>query len=84
MRLELIPEREIGRYVRTCGRMAPSKRETDVLRCLSHGMTQRQAAEGLGVEYETVREHAKNVRYTLRAKTVTHAVAIALRRGLIT
>jgi DNA-binding CsgD family transcriptional regulator len=80
----LVPEAEIGRFVRTSGRAMPSARETDVLRCLSHGMNARHAADALGITWETAREHTKNVRYVLKAKTATHAVAIALRRGLIT
>lgn len=54
-----------------------------VLRCMAHGMTSRMAADALGIAVETVRENLKAARYRLRAKNTTHAVAEAIRRGLI-
>lgn len=58
-------------------------REAEVLLCLSHGLDQKMTAETLGIGTETVQTHLKRARYGLKAKTTIHAVAIALRAGLI-
>jgi DNA-binding CsgD family transcriptional regulator len=51
--------------------------------CLSHGLTEREAADVLGIAYFTVRKHTARARLFLAAKTNTHAVALAIRMGLI-
>jgi DNA-binding CsgD family transcriptional regulator len=60
-----------------------SRREIQVLELLSHGTTLAQAADSLGIGFETARSHKKAARFKLRAKNTTHAVATALRKGLI-
>lgn len=57
--------------------------ELQVLRCLSHGMTVSMAADALSLSFETVRRRLRRIRYLLEAKTATHAVALAIRQGLI-
>ena len=61
----------------------PTEHELRVLTCLSHGLTLAQAAEVLGVGFETVRTQAKTARLRLGAKNTTHAVATALRLEMI-
>ena len=67
----------LGRYEQ------PTRRQIDVLRCLSHGMTEQMAADVLGIGHQTVRKLARQARSRLAAKTATHAVAVAIRRGLL-
>lgn len=57
--------------------------ETRVLEALSHGLGYKGAAEVLGVGIETVKSDVVRARRALQAKDATHAVAIALRSGLI-
>lgn len=57
--------------------------EVRCLLVLSHGVGLRGAAELLGVGLETVKTHTKHARWKLRAKNTTHAVAIAIRQGII-
>lgn len=58
-------------------------RERELLTYLSHGLTLGMAADAMGVTVGTAREFRQTARFKLRAKTTTHAVALALRQGLI-
>ena len=78
----IINEDQIDNYMRF-GNRPLSPAERDVLRCLSHGLTERMAAETLGRPFFTVRDQSKSARFKLRAKDSTHAVAIAIRQGLL-
>ncbi|BBH17173.1 DNA-binding response regulator [Nocardioides baekrokdamisoli] len=51
-----------------------SARESDVLACLSDGLTHRQAARRLGIDEETVKTHLKSVRakYMSLGRAVTN------------
>jgi DNA-binding CsgD family transcriptional regulator len=60
-----------------------TERETQVLTTLAHGMNSSEAGVLLGIAPDTVRQLAGNARRVLRAKTTPHAVALALRAGLI-
>lgn len=62
---------------------ALTARELDVLRCISHGLTEEMAAEVLGIGYESVHEYMYRVRLKLAAKNQAHAIARAMRAGLI-
>ena len=57
--------------------------ELRVVAAMSHGLTAEMAADLLGVATETVKTHLKAARVRLRAKNTAHAVANALRQGLI-
>jgi DNA-binding NarL/FixJ family response regulator len=61
---------------------ALSEREIEVLRCVAHGNSNRQAARELGVTEETIKAHMKSICSKLNANDRTHAVTIALRRGI--
>jgi DNA-binding CsgD family transcriptional regulator len=54
-----------------------------ILRLYSHGLTARMVADERGTSPETVRTQTTHLRLKLAAKTTTHAVAIAMRAGLI-
>jgi len=62
---------------------AVTPRELDVLRCFSRGLNTQMVAETLGITFDTVNTHTKNVRPKLRAKNTTEACCEAIRRGLI-
>ena len=57
--------------------------ELRVVESMSHGLTAQMAGELLAVSPETVKSQLQAARFRLRAKNTTHAVANALRQGLI-
>jgi DNA-binding NarL/FixJ family response regulator len=61
----------------------PTPRELHTLRLLAQGLTTAQVAERLAISLETVRGHVKGAIRRLGASNRTQAIAIALRRGLI-
>jgi DNA-binding NarL/FixJ family response regulator len=60
-----------------------SRREREVIDLLAQGLTGEQVAERLVLSSETVKTHVRNAMTKLEANTRVHAVAIALREGLI-
>ncbi len=58
-------------------------RELDVLALIAEGNSNRAAAETLGIQEETVKGHVKSILAKLGARDRTHAVTLALRRGII-
>jgi len=58
-------------------------REVQVLRLVARGSRNRQVAAQLAIAVETVRMHMKNILDKLAANDRTHAVTIALTRGLL-
>lgn len=54
-----------------------------VIEAASHGMTNNDIAEILGVSLESVKHHLKNASRILKAKNRAHLVANAMRGGLI-
>ena len=71
-----------GRHTRAFN-YKPTFAELSVLAFLSHGLTVPMIADTLEIKADTVREHARIARYRLGAKNTTHAVALAIRQGLI-
>lgn len=62
---------------------ALSERELDVLHRVAVGSSNKRVAADLGLSEETVKSHMKNIMFKLGANDRTHAVTIALSRGLI-
>ena len=58
-------------------------RELEVLTCIRDGYKNKQIADRLTISENTVNFHIKNVVEKLGAKDRTHAVTIAIRRGLL-
>jgi DNA-binding NarL/FixJ family response regulator len=58
-------------------------RELEVLRLIQAGYRNKQIADRLAIAETTVNFHIKNVVEKLGANDRTHAVAIAIRRGLL-
>lgn len=62
---------------------ALSRRETDVLRWLARGKRGAEIAGLLGISICTVRVHIRHIVKKLNASTMTHAVALAFRCGIL-
>jgi DNA-binding NarL/FixJ family response regulator len=65
------------------GENALSDRELQVLRCVAQGNSNKRVAALLDVTEETVKTHMKSIISKLNANDRTHAVTIALRRGIL-
>lgn len=53
------------------------------LTLLAQGLSRKQAAGQLNVVVKTTEYYSSEIRRKLQAKTITHAVALVIRRGLI-
>jgi DNA-binding NarL/FixJ family response regulator len=62
---------------------ALSLREVEVLRLIASGKANKLIASDLAITEETVKGHVKNILSKLGASDRTHAVTIALKRGII-
>jgi len=60
-----------------------SARETEVLRGVANGRSNKIVADNLGITEDTVKGHMKSILAKLRANDRTHAVMIALKRGYL-
>lgn len=58
-------------------------REKEILLYRAEGLTEPQIATKLGIATPTVKAHTYNVRLKLQATNAAHAIAIALREGII-
>ncbi|WP_328671603.1 ATP-binding protein [Streptomyces sp. NBC_00328] len=94
VRLGAVPLREALEALLRRGRLTRSPaaeqrvatltaRESDVLRLLGHGRTNRQIGEELFISGKTASVHVSNILAKLGAASRTEAVAIAYREGLI-
>jgi DNA-binding NarL/FixJ family response regulator len=64
-------------------RIGLTGRETDVLRLLAQGLCNKLIARELGIGVGTVKTHVKGLCDKLGATARTHAVVLAIRRGLV-
>ena len=60
-----------------------SEREISVLQQIALGCSNKQVAAKLFISEETVKGHVRNILDKLGANDRTHAVTIAIRRGII-
>lgn len=60
-----------------------SAREIEVLRLVAAGNANKRVAAHLGISEDTVKAHMKSILAKLSANDRTHAVTIALKRGII-
>ena len=58
-------------------------RETEVLRRLAQGLSNKEIAEALSISEETVKTHVSNVLAKLEAENRAQAIVQALKRGLV-
>lgn len=60
-----------------------TRREAEILTLLGQGQSPREAAEQLGLSFETVRTHTRNLYRKLDVSDRAAAVAVAWREGLV-
>lgn len=58
-------------------------RETEVLRRVADGCSNKIVADGLSISEDTVKGHIKSILSKLQANDRTHAVTIAMKRGFL-
>ena len=78
-----VPEEVAARLAEHLGEEDLSPRELEVLRLIRDGHRNKQIADVLGIAETTVNFHIKNLVGKLGANDRTHAVTIAVRRGLL-
>jgi DNA-binding NarL/FixJ family response regulator len=78
-----IPAEVAARMAEYMGDDDLTARELEVLGLIRDGYRNKQIAERLTISENTVNFHIKNLMGKLRANDRTHAVTIALRRGLL-
>ena len=64
-------------------RMELSTRETDVLRLVAQGMTNKEIADNLNISINTVLSHRKNISAKLGIKSVSGLCVYAMMNGII-
>ena len=60
-----------------------TRRESEVLRQLAHGLTNKEIAQALGISYETVKEHVQHILRKVGVADRTQAAVWAVRKGLV-
>ena len=78
-----VPPEVAARLAEHLGEEDLTARELEVLRLIRDGYRNKQIADELAIAESTVNFHIKNLVDKLRANDRTHAVTIALRRGLL-
>jgi DNA-binding NarL/FixJ family response regulator len=78
-----IPSDVAGVVAEHLGQEDLTPRELEVLELIRDGNRNKQIADQLSISETTVNFHVKNITEKLQANDRTHAVTIALRRGLI-
>ena len=78
-----VPAEVAAKLAEHLGEENLTSRELDVLRLIRDGRRNKQIADELGIAETTVNFHIKNLVDKLGANDRTHAVTIAIRRGLL-
>jgi DNA-binding NarL/FixJ family response regulator len=78
-----VPSEVAARLAEHMGEEDLTSRELDVLRLMRDGHRNKQIADKLCIAETTVNFHIKNLVDKLGANDRTHAVTIAIRRGLL-
>ncbi len=78
-----IPPEVASKMAEHIGQEDLTRREMEVLELIREGNKNKQIAAKLSISETTVNFHIKNIVDKLQAKDRTHAVTIALRRGLL-
>jgi DNA-binding NarL/FixJ family response regulator len=80
---KVIPHEIASMLAEHLGEETLTPREIQVLGLVAHGNRNKQVAAHLSIADETVRMHMKNILGKLGANDRTHAVTIALARGML-
>jgi DNA-binding NarL/FixJ family response regulator len=78
-----IPREVAAELAQHVGEEVLTEKELRVLRCVAAGNSNRRVSTEIGISEETVKAHLKNIFGKLGANDRTHAVTIALKRGII-
>lgn len=78
-----IPAQVGKRIAESLPRPDLTSREVDVLRMVASGLRSKEVAYELNISEATVNAHVKHILFKLNASDRTHAVMVALRRGII-
>jgi DNA-binding NarL/FixJ family response regulator len=78
-----IPREVAAELAQHVGEEVLTEKELRVLRCVAAGNSNRRVSSEIGISEETVKAHLKNIFGKLGANDRTHAVTIALKRGII-
>jgi DNA-binding NarL/FixJ family response regulator len=79
----LMPQEVAERLSEYFPQVALTPREIEVLRYVAKGMANKEIAHQLGTASGTVKMHVQNILAKLNASDRTHAVTIALERGIL-
>jgi len=79
----LVPAEVMERLSEHLPHSALSPREAEVLSFVAKGLSNREVAEQLGTSEGTIRIHVQHILAKLEASDRTHAVTIALQRGIL-
>lgn len=79
----LVPPRVVERLAEHFPQAALTPREVEVLGYVAKGLSNNEIAQKLGTAGGTVKIHVQNILAKLRASDRTHAVTLALQRGII-
>jgi DNA-binding NarL/FixJ family response regulator len=79
----LMPAEVAERLSEYFPQMALTPREVEVLRLVAKGMANKEIAHQLGTASGTIKMHIQNILAKLDASDRTHAVTIALERGIL-
>ncbi len=60
-----------------------TQRESEVLRQLANGLTNKEIANTLNISYETVKEHVQHILRKIGVSDRTQAAVWAVRKGLL-
>ncbi|NQT38758.1 MAG: response regulator transcription factor [Planctomycetes bacterium] len=60
-----------------------TQRESEVLRQLAYGLTNKEIAQALHISYETVKEHVQHILRKIGVSDRTQAAVWAVRKGLV-
>jgi DNA-binding NarL/FixJ family response regulator len=79
----LMPQEVAERLSEYFPQVALTPREVEVLGCVARGMANKEIATRLGTASGTVKMHIQNILAKLGASDRTHAVTIAMERGIL-
>jgi DNA-binding NarL/FixJ family response regulator len=79
----LMPQEVAERLSEYFPQVALTPREVEVLGCVAKGMANKEIATRLGTASGTVKMHIQNILAKLGASDRTHAVTIAMERGIL-
>lgn len=79
----LVSQEIAGRLGESLSHVALTPREVEVLELVAQGLANKEIAARLGTAGGTVKMHVQNILAKLGATDRTHAVTIALQRGII-